>query len=92
MQKWYVYILECADKSIYVGATNNLERRFLEHKAGKGSKFVRSRKAENIVYFEEFTDKYEAYRRERVIKGYSRQKKSNLIKSFVCCRSPVAQW
>lgn len=78
--KWFVYILECEDKSLYVGATNNLERRLIEHKKGKGSKFVRSRKASKIVYSEEFSDKYEAYRREREIKGFSRQKKSKLIK------------
>ena len=78
--KWSVYILECEDKSLYVGATNNLERRLIEHKKGKGSKFVRSRKASKIIYTEEFNNKYEAYTREREIKGFSRQKKLKLIK------------
>ena len=78
--KWYVYILECEDKSLYVGATNDLERRLIEHKKGKGSKFVRSRKAAKIIYTEEFNNKYKAFKREREIKGHSRQKKLELIK------------
>lgn len=77
---WYVYILECMDKSLYVGATNDLQRRFSEHKKGKGSKYVRSRKARQIVYKEEFDKKEDAFRRESEIKGFSRQKKLKLIK------------
>ena len=37
---WYVYILECKDQSLYTGITDNLKRRFKEHKSGKGSKFT----------------------------------------------------
>lgn len=76
---WFVYILECSDKSLYVGATNNLDRRLTEHLAGKGSKYVRSRGAEKIIYYEELDNKYSAFRREREIKGFSRQKKLKLI-------------
>ena len=79
INKWFVYLLECEDNSLYVGATNNIERRFKEHQIGKGSKFIRSRKARKIVYTEEFDNKYSAFRREREIKGYSRQKKLKLI-------------
>lgn len=80
MEKWFVYIIECYDSSLYVGATNNLARRFSEHLKGKGSKYVRSRKAKRLIYAEEYLDKIEAFRREREIKGYSRQKKLKLIK------------
>jgi putative endonuclease len=78
--KWYVYIIECEDKSLYVGVTTCIKRRFFEHQAGKGSKFIRSRKAKRLVYTEECHDKYAAFKREREIKGYSRQKKLNLLK------------
>jgi putative endonuclease len=78
-QKWFVYIIECNDGSLYAGATNNLERRLFEHKTGKGSKYVRSRKARQLIFSEEYDDKYTAYRRERKIKGFSRQKKIKLI-------------
>lgn len=90
--KWYVYILRCHDKSFYVGATNDLGRRLAEHQTGKGSKYVRSRVADKIVYTEGFDDKYNAYKREREIKGYSRQKKLELIKLKQSNRSPIAQW
>jgi putative endonuclease len=79
MPKWFVYIIECEDNSLYVGATNDPERRFKEHQQGKGSKYVRSRKPKAIVYQEEFDNKYDAFRREREIKGFSRQKKLALI-------------
>jgi putative endonuclease len=76
---WYVYILECMDKSLYVGATSDLKRRFLEHKSGKGSKYVRSRKARRIVYKEIFENRSDAFKREIEIKGFSRQKKLKLL-------------
>jgi putative endonuclease len=79
-EKWSVYILECSDGSLYIGATNDPQRRFEEHLSGKGSKYVRARKAKQIIYMEEVDNKYDAFKREREIKGYSRQKKLNLIK------------
>jgi putative endonuclease len=73
-------MIECNDKSLYTGCTNNIEKRLKEHTAGRGSKFVRSRKPNKIVYSEEFEGKCEALKREREIKGYSRQKKLALLK------------
>lgn len=64
---------------MYVGVTNNIERRFVEHQSGKGSKYVRSKKAKKIIYTEIFDNKYDAFKREKEIKGYSRQKKIKLI-------------
>ena len=78
--KWHIYIIECQDKSLYVGTTNNIQRRLNEHETGKGSKFVRSRKLSKLVYVETLSNKYDAFRREREIKGFSRQKKLELIK------------
>jgi putative endonuclease len=78
--KWLVYMLECSDKSLYTGITCDLKRRFAEHLAGRGSKYVRSRKAGRIVYREGFGSKRKALRRESEIKGLSRQEKLKLIK------------
>ena len=78
-KKWLVYIIECRDGSLYTGATNNINRRFKEHQTGKGSKYVRSRKALRVVFKENCKNKCAAYRREREIKGFSRQKKLQLI-------------
>lgn len=77
--KWFVYILQCLDGSLYVGATNDPDRRLHEHKTGKGSKYVRSKGADKIIHLEEYNDKYQAFDREREIKGFSRQKKLKLL-------------
>ena len=69
-KKWFVYILECKDKSLYTGATNDIRRRFQQHLIGKGSKFVRSRKASKIVYGEEFNNNDDAYARERELRSF----------------------
>jgi len=79
MSKWCVYILECKDKSLYTGITNNIKNRFDEHKSGKGSKYVRSRGAKKIVYSESFRTKSKALKRESKIKGLNRQNKLELI-------------
>jgi putative endonuclease len=72
---WVVYILLCKDKSLYTGATNNLEKRFLDHKAGRGASYTRSHKPLKIVYKEEFETKSKALKREIEIKSWKRDKK-----------------
>ena len=77
--KQYVYILRCADGSLYTGWTNDLEARVRTHNAGKGAKYTRSRLPAELVYFEEYEDKQEAQRREYAIKQLSRAAKEALI-------------
>ena len=77
---WHVYILECKDGSLYAGITDNLDRRFEEHKSGKGGKFTRAFVANKILYSEQYSTKEEALRREAQIKGWTRKKKLVLIK------------
>ncbi len=72
---WFIYILLCTDGSYYTGATNNLEKRFLEHKSGKGGRYTRSHKPLKLIYSEQFKTKSEALKREIEIKGWSKQKK-----------------
>ncbi len=79
--RWYVYILECSDKSLYTCSTNDIKRRFIEHREGRGSKYVRSRGAKRIVYSKSFNSKNSALRRETQLKALSRQEKLQLIKS-----------
>ena len=76
---WYVYILLCEDKSLYTGITNNLKKRFVEHKKGLGSKYTRSHKPVRIIHQENFPTKSEALKREAEIKSWSRMKKINMI-------------
>ena len=78
--KGYVYILECADGSFYTGATNDLEHRLEQHQNGKGAKFIKGRLPVKLVYCEEFENVKDAFRREKQIKRFSRNKKEELIK------------
>jgi len=77
---YYLYILLCKDNSTYTGVTNNIERRFLEHKNKKGGHYTSSHGAVKIIYKEEYPTQKEALKRERQIKGWRREKKENLIK------------
>jgi len=76
---WFVYILLCQDNSLYTGITNNLEKRFSEHKNGKGGRYTRSHKPIKIVYQKNCKTKPEALRKESEIKGWSREKKIRKI-------------
>ena len=76
---WYVYILECEDKSLYTGCTNDLEKRFEAHKNGKGGKYTRSHVPEKIVFSEKHIKKVLALKRERGIKNWTRKQKLELI-------------
>ena len=78
----YTYILECNDKSLYTGWTNHLEERINVHNKGKGAKYTKGKLPVKLVYFETFSTKEEAMRREYEIKHLSRSQKLELIQSF----------
>lgn len=78
----YVYILKCADNSLYTGWTNDLKKRFKEHSEGRGAKYTKGRGPLELVYFETFDDKCEAMKREWSIKQLTRTKKDKIIESF----------
>jgi putative endonuclease len=78
----FVYILECSDKSLYVGCTNNLERRLEQHNNSKsGAHYTKIRRPVTLKYSEKFKTLREARRREFEIKGWRREKKIKLIKN-----------
>ncbi|MBQ8800923.1 MAG: GIY-YIG nuclease family protein [Clostridium sp.] len=76
---WYVYMLRCGDGTLYTGMTDNVEKRFAAHCAGKGAKYTRGRGPLELVYTEAVSDKSAALRREYEIKKMSRQRKLDLI-------------
>lgn len=76
---WYVYILLCEDGSLYTGFSDDPERRFFEHKNGKGGHYTSSHKPIRIVYTELLPSKSEALKREKQIKGWSREKKIRVL-------------
>ena len=78
---YYVYLLECADKSIYTGITTDVKRRLAEHKAGTASHYTSAKKARRILHTEKLKDRSAALRREAEIKRMSRAHKLALVRS-----------
>jgi len=76
----FVYILECGDGSLYTGWTTNLEDRLRVHNSGKGAKYTRSHLPVKLLYFESFSEKSQALKREAEIKKLTRPQKEVLIK------------
>lgn len=77
----YTYIVECADKTLYTGWTNDIEKRMEAHNSGNGAKYTKPRRPVTLVYLEAFDTKEEAMKREFRIKQLSRSAKELLIKS-----------
>ena len=80
--KWYLYILQCGDGTLYTGIATDVERRLEEHRAGKGAKYTRSRRPVEVVYREEVEDRSAALRREAAIKRLERREKLALIEGY----------
>ena len=78
---YYLYILECADGTLYTGITTDVERRFNEHRAGTGGHYTRARRARTLRYTEPHPGRSAALKREAEIKSWPRAKKLVLITS-----------
>lgn len=78
---YFVYILECSDKTFYTGITTNLDRRIKEHNSSKlGAKYTKVRRPVKLVYSKEFINRSEASKEESRIKKLSRTEKFNFFK------------
>jgi putative endonuclease len=82
MKQYYIYIMANRSKTLYIGVTNNLERRLYEHKHLLVAGFTSTYKMTRLVYFEEMSDVYAAIAREKHLKGWLRAKKVALIESI----------
>ena len=76
---YYLYILECEDKTLYTGITTDVKRRFKEHKEGRGGHYTSSRRVKKVIYTEQLLTRSDALKRESEIKGWNRAKKLSLI-------------
>ena len=76
---WIVYILQCADGTLYTGITNDLERRMAEHEAGQGAKYTKGRGPLQLVYQEICQGRGLASKREFEIKSLDRKAKLLLV-------------
>ncbi len=78
---WIVYILECADQTLYTGITNDLDHRINEHENGRGAKYTRGRAPFALLYTETHSSRSLALKREAEIKSLDRATKLQLALS-----------
>jgi len=79
MKVGYVYILECSDGTFYTGSTIDLDKRIQQYQNGLGANHTKKRLPVKLIYFEKFPGVEEAFKREKQIQGWSRNKKIALI-------------
>lgn len=77
---WYVYILRCADGTLYTGISTDVEKRLQAHRSGRGAKYTRSRCPLTLVYREVCGSHSQALKRECRIKSMTRAEKLQLIR------------
>ncbi len=75
----FLYILRCADESLYIGETDDIEHRVARHHEGRACAFTASRRPVELVYVEELANHLEARRREHQLKRWTRRKKEALV-------------
>jgi predicted GIY-YIG superfamily endonuclease len=76
---WFVYMLRCADGSLYTGITTDLERRCTQHNRGRASRYTRARLPARLIYQEAWATRGLALRREAAIKALPRRRKEALL-------------
>lgn len=76
---WWVYVLRCSDGSLYCGISNDVERRLRAHNAGKGSRYVRSRRPARLVFSWQVDSKSQALKEEYRFKQLSKKEKEEII-------------
>ena len=79
MKRYYVYLLRCADDTLYCGYTDDVQKRVKAHNDGKGAKYIKSRRPVELVYTEECSSKSDALKRECAIKRMPRVQKLAMI-------------
>lgn len=75
----HVYVLECADGTLYTGYTTDVDRRVAEHNAGEGARYTRGRTPVEVVHTESFSTRSRALQREHEIKRLPRRRKLDLV-------------
>ena len=76
---YYTYIMSSRTKVLYIGMTNNLERRVQQHKEGKHDSFTKEYRCHHLVWFERYATPTSAIAREKQLKGWRRARKIALI-------------
>ncbi len=76
---YFVYLVECRDKSYYCGYTSDLKKRIETHNKGTGAKYTSKRRPVRLIYNEKFETRSDAMKREHQIKKFSRKEKEKLV-------------
>ena len=86
---WFIYILRCADNSLYTGITLDVDKRLDEHNgiSTNGAKYTHARRPVKLVYQETVSSRSEACKREYAIKSLKKQQKETLIQQQINCHS-----
>lgn len=79
---WYVYLVRAANGSLYCGISDDPQRRFQKHQKGQGARYFKTSPAQALVYVEQWPDKGEALRQERLVKKLRKSAKEALVASF----------
>ncbi|MBU0674915.1 MAG: GIY-YIG nuclease family protein [Proteobacteria bacterium] len=80
-QNWSLYLIQCADGTLYTGIARGLEKRIATHNDGSGARYTRGRGPVTLVYREDFPDRATASKREYEVKRMTRREKLKLIES-----------
>jgi putative endonuclease len=86
----YMYILECANGSYYIGSTRNLFKRVAAHQNGIGANYTKKHLPVCLVYFEEFDKIWKAFNREKQIQRWTNEKKASLIRGDISALKELA--
>jgi putative endonuclease len=82
MKRWYIYMLRCADNTLYTGITTDIQRRIKEHNSKQtGAKYTRAKRPVTLVYSEAIPNRSAALKREAEIKKLSKQQKEDLTRT-----------
>ncbi len=86
---WFVYMVRCADDTLYTGVTTDIERRLHEHNgSARGARYTRARRPVKIVWQEESASRAAACRREYEVRHYDRRKKLSLLAEYSRNQTP----
>ena len=80
MKKWFLYVVECSDRSLYTGATTDLDRRVYQHNfTSRGAKYTRARRPVRLVYWQQYENRSGALKAEALFKKKTRTQKMEKI-------------
>lgn len=82
-KSWWLYILRCADDTLYTGIAVDVDKRFAAHEKGKGAKYTRGRGPLKIIYREQCGSHSDALRRELAVKALTREQKEKLAAQWL---------